>query len=33
MFQKSILKTSNNAKMKNPIWRNVVDALYNFTVK
>ena len=29
---KCILQPSNNAKMKNSIWRNVVDPLYNFSV-
>ena len=32
MLWKCILQPSNNAKMKNSIWRNVVDPLYNFTV-
>ena len=32
MLRKCILQPSNNAKMKNSIWRNVVDPLYNFSV-
>ena len=32
MLRKCILQSSNNAKMKNSIWRNVVDPLYNFTM-
>ena len=32
VLRKCILQPSNNAKMKNSIWRNVVDPLYNFSV-
>ena len=32
VLRKCILQPSNNAKMKNSIWRNVVDPLYNFTM-
>ena len=33
MLRKCILQASNNnGKMKNSIWRNVVEPLYNFTV-
>ena len=30
--RKCILQASDNTKMKNSIWHNVVDTLYNFTV-
>ena len=32
VLPKCVFKTSNNAKMKNSIWHNVVDPIYNFTV-
>ena len=31
MLQKCVLQACNNAKMKNSIWCNIVDPLYNFT--
>ena len=32
MLRKCVLAASKNAKMKNSIWSNVVDPLYNFIV-
>ena len=32
VLRKCILQASNNAKIKNSIWRNVVDPVYYFAV-